>query len=144
MRGSVVAVVGNLLATVVEVTAVDVVVDDTGTVDVVLEVVDVVVDVETGADALVETVVSTVCAAAWLTSCTCREPEGGPPTTTAPAHTAENPRSAPQVRHANRARCLWRDRSTQAHRRMCPRLDQRQSGPTVSAVRQHHQATSER
>ena len=44
-------------------TAVDVVVDDTGTVDVVLEV-DVVVDVETGADAMVETVVSTLWAAA--------------------------------------------------------------------------------
>ena len=48
----------------VDVTAVDVVVEDAGTVDVVLDVDDVVVDVGTGAEASVDTVGSTVFAAA--------------------------------------------------------------------------------
>jgi hypothetical protein len=97
---------------VVDAIATVVVVDAGTVVVVVVVVVEVVVEVATGRDAIVVGGSSTGFAAAWLTNCMCADVAGGPPTTNAPAQSAESPSRAPHERHANRARCCWRERST--------------------------------
>jgi hypothetical protein len=72
----------------------------------------VVVVVAIGVSTSTGTVVSDGADTVRITSCTGREPAGGPPTTNAAPHKVANPRSPPQVAQARRACRCWRERST--------------------------------
>ncbi len=101
-------------------------------------------------------------AALTCTSLTGRVPPSGPPNTRPSVHRTARPTSPTHPRRASRAR--FRDRSTSAHRRIPAPVEpptlrtgasgapiwrhahagSSYSGVTVSAARQHHQATSDR
>lgn len=109
-RGTVVAVGAGARIVVVVETVVEV---DTAATDVVVtDAVVVVVELTRGAGAIVVADGATGFGTARLTNWTWAEVAGGPPTTRAPAQTAETPIRPPQARHARRACCFWRERST--------------------------------